>query len=139
MNYLNMNASFNNWIAVDIRNDEIIDVANNRKIGVVIEKYKELENISMEYYNKLIEAGIIEKEKTPEEIAKEQNELISNLYKEIKSMQQEIRSLKDVELVKTDVTDDNITVCKGREPKTADTSVNIKSGKSNKQTQSKSD
>lgn len=139
MNYLNMNASFNNWIAVDIRNDEIIDVANNRKIGVVIEKYKELENISMEYYNKLIEAGIIEKEKTPEEIAKEQNELISNLYKEIKSMQQEIRSLKDVELVKTDVTDDNIAVCKGREPKTADTSVNIKSGKSNKQTQSKSD
>ena len=85
MNYLNMNAGFTNWIAVDIKDGDISDVLTGKKIGVTLDKYKEIEDISMQYYNKLIEAGLIEKEKTPEEIAEEQNKLISALYGELKA------------------------------------------------------
>lgn len=106
MNYLNMNAGFNSWIAVDVKDGNISDVSTGKKIGVTLEKYKELEDISMQYYNKLIEAGLIEKEKTPEEIAAEQNKLISSLFNELKDLKEELRSIKDDKPIKYDIADD---------------------------------
>lgn len=106
MNYLNMNAGFNSWIAVDIKDGNISDVSTGKKIGVTLEKYKELEDISMQYYNKLIEAGLIEKEKTPEEIAAEQNKLISSLFNELKDLKEELRSIKNDKPIKYDIADD---------------------------------
>ena len=106
MNYLNMNAGFNSWIAVDIKDGNISDVSTGKKIGVTLEKHKELEDISMQYYNKLIEAGLIEKEKTPEEIAAEQNKLINSLFNELKDLKAELRSIKDDKPIKYDIADD---------------------------------
>lgn len=131
MNYLNMNAGFTNWIAVDIKDGDISDVSTGKKIGVTLDKYKEIEDISMQYYNKLIEAGLIEKEKTPEEIAEEQNKLISALYGELKDLKEELRSIKDDKHIKYDTTDDTKQNGDERSTKTESPIISGKSTKSN--------
>ena len=131
MNYLNMNAGFNSWIAVDIKDGNISDVSTGKKIGVTLEKYKELEDISMQYYNKLIEAGLIEKEKTPEEIAAEQNKLINSLFNELKDLKEELRSIKDDKPIKYDTTDDIKQNGDERNTKTESSIVTGKGSKSN--------
>lgn len=131
MNYLNMNAGFTNWIAVDIKDGDISDVSTGKKIGVTLDKYKEIEDISMQYYNKLIEAGLIEKEKTPEEIAEEQNKLISALYSELKDLKEELRSIKDDKHIKYDTTDDTKQNGDERSTKTESTIISSKGTKSN--------
>lgn len=130
MNYLNMNAGFNSWIAVDIKDGNISDVSTGKKIGVTLEKYKELEDISMQYYNKLIEAGLIEKEKTPEEIAAEQNKLISSLFNELKDLKEELRSIKDDKPIKYDIADDIKQNGNERNSKTESSVIISKSSKS---------
>lgn len=131
MNYLNMNAGFNSWIAVDIKDGDISDVSTGKKIGVTLEKYKELEDISMQYYNKLIEAGLIEKEKTPEEIAAEQNKLINSLFNELKDLKEELRSIKDDKPIKYDIADDIKQNGNERDTKTESSIVTGKGSKSN--------
>lgn len=131
MNYLNMNAGFTNWIAVDIKDGDISDVSTGKKIGVTLDKYKEIEDISMQYYNKLIEAGLIEKEKTPEEIAEEQNKLISALYGELKDLKEELRSIKDDKHIKYDTTNDTKQNGDERSTKTESTIISSKGTKSN--------
>lgn len=131
MNYLNMNAGFNSWIAVDIKDGNISDVSTGKKIGVTLEKYKELEDISMQYYNKLIEAGLIEKEKTPEEIAAEQNKLINSLFNELKDLKEELRSIKDDKPIKYDIADDIKQNGDERNTKTESSIVTGKGSKSN--------
>lgn len=131
MNYLNMNAGFTNWIAVDIKDGDISDVSTGKKIGVTLDKYKEIEDISMQYYNKLIEAGLIEKEKTPEEIAEEQNKLISALYGELKDLKEELRSIKDDKHIKYDTTDDTKQNGDERSTKAESTIISSKGTKSN--------
>lgn len=131
MNYLNMNAGFNSWIAVDIKDGNISDVSTGKKIGVTLEKYKELEDISMQYYNKLIEAGLIEKEKTPEEIAAEQNKLINSLFNELKDLKEELRSIKDDKPIKYDTADDIKQNGDERNTKTESSIITGKGSKSN--------
>ena len=131
MNYLNMNAGFNSWIAVDIKDGNISDVSTGKKIGVTLEKYKELEDISMQYYNKLIEAGLIEKEKTPEEIAAEQNKIINSLFNELKDLKEELRSIKDDKPIKYDIADDIKQNGDERNTKTESSIVTGKGSKSN--------
>ena len=131
MNYLNMNAGFNSWIAVDIKDGNISDVSTGKKIGVTLEKYKELEDISMQYYNKLIEAGLIEKEKTPEEIAAEQNKLINSLFNELKDLKEELRSIKDDKPIKYDIADDIKQNGDERNTKTESPIITGKGSKSN--------
>lgn len=131
MNYLNMNAGFNSWIAVDIKDGNISDVSTGKKIGVTLEKYKELEDISMQYYNKLIEAGLIEKEKTPEDIAAEQNKLINSLFNELKDLKEELRSIKDDKPIKYDTADDIKQNGDERNTKTESSIITGKGSKSN--------
>ena len=73
-------------------NDNIYQYNNfsNQKtlIGVSIKKYNELKEIADKYYNILVEKNIIEKPKT-------QEDLMSEMLKQMKEMQEEIKSLKN--------------------------------------------
>lgn len=63
-------------------------------LGVTTTAYNELKKICDQYYDKLVELGVLQKEKTPQEIAKEQNELMSEMMKQIKSLKEEISNIK---------------------------------------------
>ncbi|WP_294403106.1 hypothetical protein [uncultured Clostridium sp.] len=73
-------------------NDNIYQYNNfsNQKtlIGVSVKKYNELKEIADKYYNILVEKNIIEKPKT-------QEDLMSEMLKQMKEMQEEIKSLKN--------------------------------------------
>lgn len=55
---------------VSVQNDEI--TINGQLMGVTLRLYNETVDKGLEYKEMLIQAGIIEREKTPEELAKEQ-------------------------------------------------------------------
>lgn len=82
----------NNLISCTMDNDNIYQYNNfsNQKtlIGVSIKKYNELKEIADKYYNILVEKNIIEKPKT-------QEDLMSEMLKQMKEMQEEIKSLKN--------------------------------------------
>ncbi len=65
-----------------------------KKIGVTIEKYNDALKLINEYRNKLIELGVIEKEKTPEELQKETNALLVKLNERMNSMEEQLNEYK---------------------------------------------
>lgn len=91
----------NSMINASIENDEIYQIigwnAQKNKIGVTLKKYNELKEIADGYYNVLVEKGIIEKPKTAEEIAKEQQKIMTDMLNQMKIMQEEIKDLKKSE------------------------------------------
>ena len=68
---------------------------NRQKIGVTQNAYDELEKISKEYYNKLVELKVITQPKTPEQQMQEQTELMADMQKEMQNMKREIEVLKN--------------------------------------------
>lgn len=94
-----------------IENDNIYQVSgwNAQKllIGVSINKYNELKEIADGYYNVLVEKGIIEKPKTPEEIAQEQQKLMNEMFNQMKYMQEEIKNLKQQPIIEEQVIEKN--------------------------------
>ena len=68
---------------------------NRQKIGVTQGAYDELEKISNEYYNKLVELQVITQPKTPEQQMQEQTELMTEMLKEMQNMKREIEVLKN--------------------------------------------
>ena len=82
----------NNLISCTIDNDNIYQYNNfsNQKtlIGITVKKYNDLKEIADKYYNILVEKNIIEKPKT-------QEDLMSEMLKQMKEMQEEIKSLKN--------------------------------------------
>ena len=54
---------------------------NRQRIGVTQSAYDELEKISNEYYNKLVELKVITPPKTSEEIQQEQTQLMADMLK----------------------------------------------------------
>ena len=82
----------NNLISCTMDNDNIYQYNNFSNqitlIGVSIKKYNELKEIADKYYNILVEKNIIEKPKT-------QEDLMSEMLKQMKEMQEEIKSLKN--------------------------------------------
>lgn len=65
-----------------------------KKIGVTMEKYNDALKLINEYRNKLIELGVIEKEKTPEELQKETNALLLKLNERMNSMEEQLNEYK---------------------------------------------
>lgn len=66
-----------------------------KQVGVSLKAHEELEqtraslyDTCQEYYNKLIEAGIIKPEPTPEDIARQQAEIISSLKSQVEQGQE---------------------------------------------------
>lgn len=67
----------------------------NQKAQQLINENKELKELLDKYTNKLVELGVIQKEKTPEEIMQEQTALIQKMSESLTAMQNEIISLKE--------------------------------------------
>lgn len=81
-----------------IDGDDIVQIdsmGNRKAIGKRLESYTDLEQTTTEYYNKLVELGVIVPPKTQEEQNKELQETLSNMAAMMQSMQNEIKELKE--------------------------------------------
>lgn len=76
----NLNWTGNNMFSV-YANEGNIYFLNGEQIGVSLAKYQEMEQAFQKCRNKLVELGVIVPEKTPEEIIKEQSELLAKQTK----------------------------------------------------------
>lgn len=76
-----------------------VDFSGNKgqQIGVDMKTYNELLSVANQYKQILVEKGFLEKERTPEEIAKEQNEIISQLANAVQTLTKEVEALKNAE------------------------------------------
>jgi hypothetical protein len=89
---------YNNFFGGTIDGDNILTTdyyGNKQVIGVTSKKYKETMELLTTYYNKLVEVGVIEKEKTAEDIAKEQQLMMQTLMNQMKAMQDKLDSLQE--------------------------------------------
>lgn len=83
---------YENFRQYVIEGDKICDkdlYGNKTVIGVTNKAYEDLNKITEEYYNKLVELGVIVPEKTPEQIQQEQNQLMQELLRQIRDNNQQ--------------------------------------------------
>ena len=70
----------------------------NQQVGVTNEEYNKAVNLAKEYKKVLEDKGIIEKQKTPEELLKEslaqQNEVLLQMTQTIKQLNEKVQSLE---------------------------------------------
>lgn len=96
--YYNHNTTISNYVNCLIEDGNIFQVdysrGNKTKIGVVNDVYNDTSNTLDEYYNKLVELGVIEKEKTPEEKEADQMLLMKNMMDQMEILKNEIKELK---------------------------------------------
>lgn len=88
---------FNNYFGGSIDGDNIYSsdfYGNKQLVGVTMKKHQETLDLLDTYYKKLIEVGVIEKEKTPEEIAKEQQKMMQAMMEQMQAMQATIQTLQ---------------------------------------------
>lgn len=94
---------YNTFFGGSIDGDNIISTdfyGNKQIVGVTQKKYQETLDLLNTYYNKLVEVGVIQKEKTPEEIANEQKEMMSAMIIQMKNMQEALDNLQKKNLEK---------------------------------------
>lgn len=99
-NYTMQNAQ-NTCICV-IENESIVQMGSwgnpPKEIGVTLKKYNDLYDLLTQYREKLIELGVIEREKTQEEMQKENQLILSEILKRLDNLEQEktnVRHQKD--------------------------------------------
>ena len=63
-----------------------------------LKKHQETLDLLNTYYNKLVELGAIEKEKSAGEIAVEQNQLMQQLLSQIQDLKTEVKEIKRSEI-----------------------------------------
>lgn len=88
---------YNNYFGGTIDGDNILSTdfyGNKQVIGVTMKKHKETIDMLNNYYNKLVDLGVIEKEKTPGDIAKEQQQMMQTMMQQMQSMQQALADLQ---------------------------------------------
>lgn len=88
---------YNSFFGGSIDGDNILSTdfyGNKQIIGVTMKKYQDTIDLLNSYYNKLIELGVIEKEKTPEDIAKEQQEMLQTMMLQMKAMQEKLENIQ---------------------------------------------
>lgn len=88
---------YNTFFGGSIDGDNIISTdfyGNKQIVGVTQKKYQETLDLLNSYYNKLVEVGVIQKEKTAEEIASEQKEMMSAMILQMKNMQETLDNLQ---------------------------------------------
>lgn len=89
--------SASNLLTCYIDGDSIVqtDVFGNRKvIGRTAEAYSALEATTTEYYNKLVELGVIVPEKTPEEMMREMQKTMYDMAGVIAALRSEMEGIK---------------------------------------------
>lgn len=80
---------------VDGDNIVQVDYLGNRKvIGKTAEAYSELEATTAEYYNKLVELGVIVPEKSPEEMMREMQRTMCDMAGVIAALKAEMEGIK---------------------------------------------
>lgn len=92
---------YNNMFNAYIDGDSIYssDFYGNRQLqGVTSKKHQETLDLLNTYYNKLVELGAIEKEKSAEEIAMEQNQLMQQLLNQLQDLKKEVKEIKGSKL-----------------------------------------
>ena len=65
------------------------------QVGVVQQIFDELKGIADEYYQKLVDAGIIKEPKTNEQIIAEQQEMMAEMMKAITKLTKKVEELED--------------------------------------------
>lgn len=111
---------------VDNGNIVQVDYYGNRKaIGVTTEVYQELEKISTEYYNKLVELGVIVPAKTQEQIQQEQMQMMQTMLKQMQQMQAEMEVLKNAQSANDSAN------AKAEQPGQQQTGVSVAAGPAN--------
>jgi DNA-binding transcriptional regulator YhcF (GntR family) len=65
------------------------------QVGVVQQVFDELKGIADEYYQKLVDAGIIKEPKTNEQIIAEQQEMMAEMMKAITKLTKKVEELED--------------------------------------------
>lgn len=65
------------------------------QVGVTLQAYNELKQMCQQYYDKLVEVGVIQKEKTPAEIQAEQAQMMANMLAVVKELKTEVEALKN--------------------------------------------
>lgn len=90
--------SMTNQLLCYIDGEDIYQVdymgGNKRLIGKTCSAYKELEDTTTEYYNKLVEIGVIQKPQDPQELMQEMQKSMLEMSGIIKSLSDEVRELK---------------------------------------------
>ena len=92
---------YNNMFNAFIDGDSIYssDFYGNRQLqGVTLKKHQETLDLLNTYYNKLVDLGAIEKEKSAEEIAMEQNQLMQQLLNQLQDLKNEVKEIKGSKL-----------------------------------------
>ncbi len=90
--------SASNLLTCYIDGDSIVqmDMIGNRKvIGKTAEAYSTLEATTTEYYNKLVELGVIVPEKTPEEMMREMQKAMCDMAGVIAALRTEMEGLRN--------------------------------------------
>lgn len=70
-------------------------VGNRKLIGKTQAAYDELEGTTKQYYDKLVELGVIVPEKTPEQMMLEMQNTMMDMSKIIASLSSEVKELKE--------------------------------------------
>lgn len=68
---------------------------NRAQVGVTLQAYNELKQMCQQYYDKLVEVGVIQKEKTPAELQAEQTQMMANVLAVVKDLKAEVEALKN--------------------------------------------
>ena len=74
-----------------------LGMGQNQKVivGVTQQTYDEIKELTDQYYNKLVELGIIKPPKTAEEMAAEQQQAMQDMLAIIKDLKTEVEELKN--------------------------------------------
>lgn len=89
--------SASNQMLCVIENDGIYqyDFTGTKKlIGKTVQAYTELEQTTTEYYNKLVELGVIVPPKSPEDMIREMQQTMLSMSGIIQSLSEEVKELK---------------------------------------------
>lgn len=91
--------SMNNQIMCVINGDDIFQIdymtGQQRPIGKTTAAYSELEQTTTEYYNKLVELGVIVPPKDPQEAMAEMQKTMQSMAAIIQSLSDQVKELKE--------------------------------------------
>ena len=90
--------SMNNQIMCVVNGDDILQVdymtGQQKPIGKTAAAYSELEQTTTEYYNKLVELGVIVPPKDPQEAMAEMQKTMQDMAALIQNLSNEVKELK---------------------------------------------
>ncbi|MBD5163057.1 MAG: hypothetical protein HDT14_13815 [Oscillibacter sp.] len=69
-------------------------MGNRRLIGKTLSTYQELEGTTKQYYDKLVELGVITPQKTPEEMMADMQNVMKGMLQTISDLQNEVKEMQ---------------------------------------------